>query len=136
MNIKNLVKNEKGSLIVELALSLLFILVFVIILFEGYFLIKGTVDIHKIAREGARELAISEGDINASRIKADLSRTMYFGSRSNSVEIVGGINGPKIEGKNASYNVTYNYTPVIFGKPFQGMGFKGVSLSARAEFPL
>ncbi|SFH34039.1 TadE-like protein [Desulfotomaculum arcticum] len=56
---KNLIKNQKGVIIIEAALSFIVLLIFFLGLVTMSFIFKDYINIQKVAREGAREACIT-----------------------------------------------------------------------------
>lgn len=74
-------KNQRGQMIVEAAVSFPILIIMALALLEIMLLTSTIINTHKIAREGAREAAIT-GSIEAGINKAEDCSQQYFGGES------------------------------------------------------
>lgn len=89
-------------------------------------IIRAEIYIHKIAREGAREAALTS-NVGAGKQMADDATNQYFVSSKPTTTVY------KSQGEaNVICEVSYNYKPFYF---LNNSGLGGIELNARAVYP-
>lgn len=119
-------RDERGQIFVEAVLSMLVLLVLFFAIFETALIFRDAVYIERVAREAAREVALS-GNKDSGYAKGKAVATMYFGARPVQIDV-------KIESTNVIVKVSVVH-PVFgdFTKRLFGQG--GVQLGAQAIYP-
>lgn len=120
---------EKGTVLIELVMSCLILMVFFFACVEVIWMVRDNVYLHRVAREAAREAAIT-GDINEGYAKAHDVAGMYFGNQNV---------GVSLERHDAYRSHTVvclaTYQHKFFGNfSKEALGGKGVTFSARAVY--
>lgn len=122
---KRLFKSEKGSIMIELVFTCLILVVLMLCAVEVINIIRADIYIYKIAREGAREAAITK-DLDAGDNMAQDCIRQYFATTKPSVHSY--IN----KDKNVIYEIFYSHKHFSF---LNKTGYGGVDLNARAIYP-
>lgn len=122
---KNLFKSEKGSVMIELVFTCLILVVLMLCAVEVINIVRADIYIHKIAREGAREAAITNSLENGNKMAEDCARQYFTSSKPS-------INSYVSKNKNVVYDVFYSYRHFSF---LNKTGYGGVDLNARAIYP-
>lgn len=122
-------KSQKGSILVELVFVCIFLTMFMLATIEVINIFRANIYIQKIAREGAREAAITN-NIEAGKRMADDASQQYFVSSQPSVNLYTN----QVSGKAANVvcDVSYNYKPFYL---FNNNGIGGIELDAKAVYP-
>jgi len=118
-------QSQKGQIIYEAALSSLLLIILLLAFMELFSLTVNIIDAHKIAREGAREAALS-GDINSGQKKATEYSKQYFKEGAKVSVYTNSSGGEKI---NVVCVVTKPYKPIKFLDGIE------VNVDARAVYP-
>lgn len=120
--------DEKGTILIELVVSCLVLLMFFYVCTETFFLVRDKMLLERIARDGAREAALT-GDTGTGREKAHDRARQFFGKRASEVTV-------ELERKerNGAEVVicTVGYGHPVFGN--LGLSIGEVRLGARAVF--
>jgi Flp pilus assembly protein TadG len=122
-------KSQRGSILVELVFVCVFLMMFMLGTIEVINIIRADIYIQKIAREGAREAAIS-GDTEAGRRMAEDAAQQYFGSSQPTVLLY--TNQSTGDIANVVCDVSYDYKFFFF---LNNNGLGGRSLDAKAIYP-
>lgn len=124
----NVVKSEKGTVLIELVASCLVLIVFFFACAETWFLVRDKLYLQRIARDGAREAVIVGGSTSSGEDKARDDARQFFGSRASKVNI-------QMDRYDSSrfHSVTcsVSYPHPVFGNLISS---REVNLSARAVF--
>ncbi|MGQ9498553.1 MAG: TadE/TadG family type IV pilus assembly protein [Desulfotomaculales bacterium] len=119
---------ERGSIMVETALAFVVLLFFTLVCVDLAYLIADKVHLQRVAREAAREAAITN-DVGAGKSKGMDLAGMYFGKNAHKVML--DVQDKK-EGNARFFTATAGYRHKVFGGDF--LGWEGVSLGAKATF--
>lgn len=118
-------RSQKGQIIYEAAISSLILIILVLGLIEILLLTFTIIDVHKIAREGAREAALT-GSIVSGQQKAEDCSQQYFNGDAAALVYTNTVGGEKV---NVVCAVTKPYRPVKF---LDGLE---VNINAEAVYP-
>lgn len=125
----NKLKSQKGSILVELVFVCIFLTMFMLATIEVINIFRANIYIQKIAREGAREAAITN-NIEAGKRMADDAAQQYFVSSEPSIVLY--TNQAAGKAANVVCNVSYDYKPFYI---FNNKGIGGIELDAKAVYP-
>lgn len=119
-------KDERGQIFVEVVLSMLVLIVLFFAVFETALLFRDAVYIERVARETAREAALS-GNPAAGEAKGRTLAAMYFGNRPARINV-------QVDGTNVVVRTSVVH-PVFgdFTRRLFGQG--GIELGAQAIYP-
>ncbi len=121
---QKLFKSEKGSIMIELVFTCLILVVLMLCAVEVINIVRADIYIHKVAREGAREAAITN-NLDAGRNMAEDCIQQYFATNKPTVH-------PYPNNNNIVFEVFYSHKHFSF---LNKTGYGGVDLNARAIYP-
>lgn len=124
-----IIKSQKGSILVELVFVCILLSMFALGTIEVINIIRADIYIKKIAREGAREAAITSSTEAGKRMAEDAAG-QYFVSSKPAIAIYTN----QVAGKTANVvcNVSYNHKHFYF---LNNNGLGGMELDAKAVYP-
>lgn len=121
-------KSQRGSILIELVFVCILLMTFVLGTIEVINIFRANIYIQKIAREGAREAAITN-DIEAGKRMATDIAQQYFSSKPSITLHTNQVTG---ETANVVCNVSHNYKCFFF---LNQNGLGGMNLNAKAVYP-
>jgi len=125
----NKLKSQKGSILVELVFVCIFLTMFMLATIEVINIFRANIYIQKVAREGAREAAMTNDTQAGKRMATDVSQQYFVSSKPSIVVYTNQAAGKEA---NVVCDVSYNYKPFYL---FNNNGIGGIELDAKAVYP-